>query len=110
MSSSMTRWACSGVRRWMLPGRGRGPSLVLVATQSAPAQKSTPVLPITMARSESSTAASSSARTIRVMAGTCSAFLRSGRSSRMCNTRSEDSTTTPSAVLMIRSLRSLMTT
>ena len=82
-----------GVRRWMLPVRGRGASPepfvgVLVDTQSAPEQKSLPVLPITIARSDSSVAASSSARTIVRTAGGGSAFLRFGRSSRMCRTAS----------------------
>ena len=45
MSSAMRRWAWSGVRRWMLPVRGlRRRRRRWPATQSAPAQKSSPAL------------------------------------------------------------------
>ena len=43
VSTSMRRWACRAVRRWRLPTRGRGPSPRLLATTSAPAQKSGPL-------------------------------------------------------------------
>ncbi len=52
-TSSMTRWAVCGIRRTRSPVRGRR-SESLVATQSAPVQKSSPDPVIAMARSESS--------------------------------------------------------
>ncbi len=96
MMSSMKRWAWRGVRRWMLPVRGRGPSLALVATQSAPEQKSSPVLLMTTTRRVSSRAAASRASTMRAMAATGSEFLRAGRSRRMRRAPSVTSMTTPS--------------
>ena len=99
--TAMRRWACSAVRRWRLPGRGFWPPALLAATQSAPVQKSSPVLVMSTARSVSSVVAASSASTMRRTAAGVSEPLRSGRSMTRRRTESTTSTTTPSTAAAV---------
>ena len=85
-TSSITRLAVCGMRRTRSPVRGRWPPL-LVATQSAPAQKSSPAPRMWMARSESSVAASVSTSTNASIIGWLNELRRDGRSSVSRRTR-----------------------
>ena len=79
-TSSTSRWDVWGMRRTRSPVRGRWPP-ELVATQSAPAQKSSPSPRMWMARNESSAAASVSASTSASTIEWLNELRRAGRSS-----------------------------
>ena len=94
--SGISRWACAGRRRWMLPTRGFPPSW-LRATMSKPAQKCSPSLASRMARTDSSRPARSTASMSAYIIGSSIALRLSGRDSRSVSTPESSATSRPGA-------------
>ena len=103
-SNGMSRCACDGNRRWMLPTRGRCSPLPAAfrATMSKPLQKWSPAPDSTMTRTDSSRPAASTASIILATMSSVSALRFSGRSSRSRRTPSVRSTSSPSISLRYR--------